>query len=241
MRANKRHEQHPRLVRVLLGRLAQPHLSARRDFAIVGRVHALAGTGEFGHLVGTAALGHVLIAHEAKKIALAVDDMHADLLVGKAVVVLRAAEVQLADGDDLVAAVAQQVVPARRLPVVGDGVVPVAGLVNVLAGGKRRPGRHADGRGCVGVREQRAPSRQRVEIRRLNDLVAVAAGHAAVVLIGHDDQQVHRRHAFRSGMLFVTDRAAARAGCRSRGRSRTAGSRVPGSRAYRPCRNDREP
>ena len=190
MRAHEGQKHDPRSVRVLARFLAQPDLSARGDLAVVGRVHALAGACHPRHLVRAASLWHVLVTHEAQQISFAVDDVHSDLLVGEAVVVVLAAEVELADRNHMVTAIAQQVMPARHAAVVGHGVVPGADLVHVLAGGERRPRGNAHWAGRVGAFEQRAALRQPVEIGRRNDRVAVAAEHSAVVLIRHDDQQV---------------------------------------------------
>ena len=203
MRAHEGDEQHPRLGFVFGRLLAQPDLSARGDLAVVGGVHALAGTGHLGHLVGAAALGHVFVSHQAQEIAHAVEDVHADLLVGEAVVVVLAAEVQLADRDDLVAALPQQMMPARDRAVVGDGVVPGADLMHVLAGGECRARGHAHRAGRIGVREQRAACREPVEVGRAHDVVAVAAEHALVVLIRHDDQQVFCVHPALASFFFV--------------------------------------
>jgi hypothetical protein len=97
---------------------------------------------------------------------------------------------QLADRHHAVASVPQAVVPARNLAVVRIGVVPVADLVDVLAGGEGGARRHADRAGGVRVGEAQAARRQAVEVRRVHHPVSRAAHPARVVLVGHDDEQV---------------------------------------------------
>ena len=194
MRAHEGQEHNPWSVGVLARFLPQPDLSARSDLAVVGRVHALAGPRHARHLVCAASLRHVLVAHQAQQISFAIDNVHSDLLVGKAVVVFLAAEVELADRNHMVTAIAQQVMPARHATVVGHRVVPGADLVHIFAGGERGARGNAHRTWRVGALEQRAALRQSVEIGRRNNPVTVAAEHSAIVLIRHDDQQVGRSH-----------------------------------------------
>src|SRR5262249_50870925 len=100
--------------------------------------------------------------------------MHPDLLVGEAIVVVLAAEVQLADRDHMVAALPQQVMPAWYAPVVGHGVVPRADLVHVFSCGECGARGDAYGARRVRILEESAVHRQPVEVGRRNNTVAIA-------------------------------------------------------------------
>ncbi len=113
--------------------------------------------------------------------------MHPNLLFGEAIVVVLAAEVQLADRDHVVAALPQQVMPARHAPVVGHGVVPRADLVHIFSRSECGAGGDAHGGRRVRTLEESPAHRQPVEVGRRNNPVAIAAEHSAVVLIRHDD------------------------------------------------------
>ena len=162
---------------------------------------------------------------------MAADHVHRRDLAREAVIATRALEVQLADRDDLVAALAQHVVPARHGAVVGVAVVPVADLEVVLAGGESRARRHADRRGGVGVGETRAARRQPVEVGGRDDRMAGASHDRRIVLVRHQDDEILRLHGGRStGSAF-----RAPASARSRTGSRAGRGRASGWRR-RSCR-----
>src|SRR6185436_319980 len=90
----------------------------------------------------------------------------------------------------------QAVAPARRLAVVRDRVVPAAVLMYVLDGGERGARGHADRAVGIRGREAGATRCELVEIGRLDLRVPIAAGHALVVLVRQDDDQVGRFHLY---------------------------------------------
>lgn len=99
---------------------------------------------------------------------------------------------ELADGGHLTAGVSEAVAEAFGfVSGVGMGVVPVAGFVGVAAGDEVGPRGHADGVIDVGVVEAHAALSETVEVGGLNERMAVAAGHATGVLVGHEDEEVH--------------------------------------------------
>lgn len=96
---------------------------------------------------------------------------------------------ELADGRELMAGAGQAVAEALGFVAgIGMGVVPVAGVVGVAAGDEVGPRRHADGVVDVGVVEADAALGETVEVGGLDERMAVAAGHAAGVLVGHEDK-----------------------------------------------------
>jgi hypothetical protein len=171
----------------------KPDLRARADVLVVDGVGGLARARHGDHLPGVAPLRHV-VADQAEQVALAFVDVHRNDFFREAVVLAGLAEVQLADRGDAVAGLPEQVVPGRRLAVVGVGVVPVADLVDVLAAGEARARRDADRAGGVGRAEARAARGERVQVRRVDHRMARATQHLRVVLVRHDHQQIARLH-----------------------------------------------
>src|SRR5581483_7941143 len=172
------------------------------DGPVVVAVVGLAGAGVDDPAAGAGDPRHGVADH-AEDVALALVDVHGDALVGEAEVVLGAAVVQLADRGDVVALRREPVAPAGDAAVVGGTVVPVADVVDVAAGREAGPGWDADGAVGVGVGEADATGGQRVEVRRLDDRMAVAAEHPTVVLVGHHVDEVHRLHARRLPMVLT--------------------------------------
>src|SRR5437667_9346147 len=101
---------------------------------------------------------------------------------------------KFSDGDDAMAGGAQPMMPARYRAVIGISVVPKSDLMDVLSCREGCPRRNANRRGSPAGGKPRALRRQPVQIGRLHDGMAVAAHHLAIVLIGHNDQQVPSFH-----------------------------------------------
>ena len=95
---------------------------------------------------------------------------------------------EFADGGETVAGVGEAMAESFGFVAgVGMGVVPVAGLVGVAAGDEVGPRGHADGVVDVGIVEADSALGEAVEVGGLDQGMAVAAGHAAGVLVGHED------------------------------------------------------
>ena len=120
--------------------------------------------------------------------------MQRHVLLAEAVVVVRAAEVQLADGIDAVAPGLEPVGPGGDAAVIGDGVVPESDVVHVAAGLEARARGDADWRVAVGVGETHAARRQPIEVGRADHRVSVTAEHTLAVLVRHDEQQISGLH-----------------------------------------------
>ena len=76
--------------------------------------------------------------------------------------------------------------------VVGDAVVPETGLMNVSSRRQSPTGRDTDRAVRVGVRKSGAARGETVDVRRLDQGMAVAAGFVPAVLIRHDEEEVGR-------------------------------------------------
>jgi hypothetical protein len=87
-------------------------------------------------------------------------------------------------------------------PVRGERRVVEAGPVRVRIEARQeaRARGRAERLGHVGALEQHAAPRQRVEVRRADQRVAVRAHRVAPVLVGEDEQQVRRPFGGRSGL-----------------------------------------
>src|SRR5690348_10314837 len=90
----------------------------------------------------------------------------------------------------------------RRRAAVWNSIVSVDDPVYIAPGGEACPARHANGAIAVGILEQCAAARQRVEIGSAYDGIAVGAENAAAVLVGHDDEYVISLH-----VLYLFDRS----------------------------------
>ena len=206
---HERHEQHPGLVLVFMRLFAQPDLCARGNGPVVGGVGGLSRPCGSGELFCMAARGQG-VAQQADQVTLLVHHVHGQDFFGEAVVFVGTAEMQFADGRHVVPAFAQQMVPALGRTVIRIGVVPKADLVNVFANGECSTCRHADGAGGVGLGKARSASGQRVEVRGLNNRVAITTQDLAAVLVGHDDKQVLRFHQRVSSVRCRTHRCQSR-------------------------------
>ncbi len=198
VRRHERDKQYPRLGPIFWRLLMQPDLRARRDLAVILGVGRFAGPGHARHLVGRAAHRQV-VADKAHQIALAADDLHRNDRFRKSAVILIRAKVKLADRHDLVARIAQAVMPARYRAVIRIGVVPISDLMNVLAGGKGSPRGDADRRRRPAIGKAGSARRQRVEVGRAHQSVPVTTHQGAAVLVRHQDQQVFWLHCISPG------------------------------------------
>ena len=189
VRAHERHEQHPGLR--VGGVAVQPVHGVGGVALVVGQVGGVAGPGPQHAAAGVAP--RRVVAHAAQQVAQPLHHVQRLDLGAEAVVVRRAAEVQLADRVDGEPLVAQVMPPAPDAAVVGEAVVPAADLVDVAAGGQRGASRHADRAVGVGAGEAGAAPRQGVEVRG-DAGAAVAAEAGAGVLVGEQEQQVGRWH-----------------------------------------------
>ena len=167
--------------------------------------------------VEVVALARHVGAQRAVEVANAFLDVHGDALVREARVVVRATEVQLADGGDGVAPLHKPVAPAGSLANVGGGVVPDAELVGVAAGGQAGARRHADGEVAVGGIEADAASGQGVQVWGVCQRMAVAAGRGASVLIGGYEQEIQRIDSRHVDVLGATGPASGAANASSVG------------------------
>ena len=75
---------------------------------------------------------------------------------------------QLADGGHLVPRIADPVMPGRDAAVIGERVVPIAGLMRMCAGGNGGTGRTAKGTGAIGVLEPDTAFGDAVDGRRFD-------------------------------------------------------------------------
>ena len=89
------------------------------------------------------AIGRRVLAQQGGHPADTADHMHRQDFLAEAVVILAAAEMQLADRHHVVAGIAYPVHPACRRSVIGGGAVPEAGAVHMVAAGQRRACGHA--------------------------------------------------------------------------------------------------
>ena len=117
--------------------------------ACSGRVDASA-TLAYGRIVTQAAEGIADSIYHVKGL----------VLLRKPIVIVLAAEVELADQVDGVTRISDFVVPGAFRAIVGKGIVPVADFVNVLAGCEGGSGRNADRAGCISSRKARSASGQ---------------------------------------------------------------------------------
>src|SRR5205823_1660695 len=99
---------------------------------------------------------------------------------------------QLADGGDVVAAVAQGVGPTLDAPIIGDGVVPGAVLVHRQAGREAGTSGDTDRRWRIGGGEAGTACGKRVQRGCSDYRVSGIAGNLGIVLVGHDDEHVLR-------------------------------------------------
>lgn len=207
MRAGVGHEQHPGFV-LLRPFPVQPVDGMLRDIAVVVLIVRLADAGAAVHLARAGTRRHAVFgrAQEADQRPLPLHDMHRDDLFGEAVIILAGAEMQLADRRHRRAAVAHPVMPGRIAPVIGERVVPIAGLMRVAPGRQRRPRRAAQRAAAIGVVEAHAALRDAVENRCLHDRVSVGADEIARVVVGQEEDQVRGFGHFKTSGAYSSTR-----------------------------------
>jgi hypothetical protein len=187
MRAHKRDEEHPWLSVLALGAFAEPRLRGPSDPIIVVLVAGLPATGVGGEAQGSLAPWW-RIAQHADGITDPIHDVQRHVLFAEAVVVLGAAEVQLADRIDAMTRRSQPVCPGGDAAVIGVGIIPKANVVHVAPGMETGARGYADRRIAVGIGKAQAAACQLIEIGRLDHGMAMAAEHAPAVFVRHDEQ-----------------------------------------------------
>ena len=86
----------------------------------------------------------------------------------------------------------QNVAPARHAPIIGVGIVPIAGFMSVASCCDGRAGRHADRARHIGVLKHRSARGQTVKVWRLHNGMAQKRKRARLMFICHDEQDVSR-------------------------------------------------
>ncbi len=140
MRADKRHKGRPRPFGI--SPCGDPVGGGGGDGEVIVSVAAASGAavgGKFRRRV----IGRRIFAQQGRHPADAADDMHRQNLLAEPVVILAAAEMQLADRHHLVPGIAHPVHPCGGRPVIGGGAVPEPGAVDMVAAGQRRTCRNA--------------------------------------------------------------------------------------------------
>ncbi len=135
-----------------------------------------------------------IVSDGAEGVAYAFYHVEGIYFSGESIVVFGAAEVEFSNGVYVVALFPEAVVPAWDASVVGEGVVPVANLVDVAPGGQGGASGYADGAVCVGMCKTCTPISQPVYTGSLHHGVAVTAGCVPVVLVREDEEHVGGFH-----------------------------------------------
>ena len=193
VRSDEGAEQGPGLIEPG-GGFGEPGTAQLADLAVILRIGGFA-TSDVGREVAGAGVGLQAVAHQRGSEADPVDHVDGNDLLGKAVVVLPRTKMKLADGDRRPALFLQPVSPAGNRSVVGLGARPGAELMHPAPRLHARASRDADGSRRIGHIEHRAAGGQCVDMRRLDQRMAVAAARVAPVLVGADDEDIvsHRR------------------------------------------------
>ena len=121
-------------------------------------------------------------------------DMHRVVHLAESIVVIRASITELSDGHDVIAGVAETMMPGGGPAVIRGGAVPVAGTVDEFPGCEARARGNTDGGIAIGAFKDNAAGRQAVEVGCFDDRVAVAACEFPAVLVGQDEEYIHDRH-----------------------------------------------
>ena len=178
---------------MLLWRFMQPGLGAGGDQPVVSCVGRVAGSSRAGHFPRPIAYRKI-VAHEAEQISLGVEYVHRNDLFAETVVVRLATKMQFADGDDLMTVIAEFVMPTADRSIIGIGVIPKAGLMNIPSRCECRARRYADRRRRDRVREYGSPRGQPIEVGCFNKGRVVTAEPLFAVLVRHDNKKIGRAH-----------------------------------------------
>ena len=157
---------------------------------VVVQIGGIAGAG--GLDAGSFVPHRCLFPQATEHISLAIYHMQRIDLSAKAVVVVGAAKMQLADGVDRVTGCSQAMSPAWHFTMVREGVVPISQLVHVAPGSEGCTRRNADRTVGVGARKPGAAGGQAVQVGRLHAGMAITPGDIAAVLVGEDEEKVCR-------------------------------------------------
>ena len=108
----------------------------------------------------------------------------------------------LADGLDGNTRILKLVPPSPRGAGIGAGIVPMASLVDIAAGGESGTRRNADRRRRVGVGGAQAAACQRNKVRGYYKIMASAAHGIKPVFVRQNDKKVTHGNACGSGLVF---------------------------------------
>ena len=109
--------------------------------------------------------------------------MHGLDFLGKTVVVFFGAIVQLAHRRHCMPLLTQAVVPCGHTPVIGNGIVPEAGLMRIAPSGNGRARRAAQRAGAVSVFKTHAACGDAVDVGCFHIRVAITTADGAIVVI----------------------------------------------------------
>ena len=136
-----------------VGRVAKPVHRAGGDRRVIAGVGAFAGADFCAKHAATPEKPLILMPDRGPDHADAVLYHHRDVKPVEPAVILRVAIVKLADGLDGNTRILKLVPPSPRGAGIGAGIVPMASLVDIAAGGESGTRRNADRRRRVGVGE----------------------------------------------------------------------------------------
>ena len=135
MRTDERDEQHPRLLVMPCGLVAQPIGRRSGDRVVVALIIGISAAGVACELQGRLAHRQRPPDH-ARRIPDSVDHVQRHDLLGEAVVVRGRTEMELADRRHAMPGRGEPVPPGRHAAVIGHGVVPESGLMGIATGVK---------------------------------------------------------------------------------------------------------
>ena len=116
-----------------------------------------------------------------------------DFVMGETSVLIFSAHVQFAEQSGFNACVVEAARPGHFTGIQGNANMPGVDLVYVFTGDEAHAAGHTDGAVAVGTCKVGSSFGQSIEVRRLHGEVAIA-GHAGMVLVGADDEDVGLGH-----------------------------------------------
>lgn len=134
------------------------------------------------------------VAQRAPDHADAVNDVHRFVLPVEPKRILRAAEMHLADRLDRISSLLHLPGPTGNLPVIGVGIVPAAGLMDMTPGRERRSRRHADGARRIGIAEPGPPVGKSVQRRGMHQGMTGRSEISRIVTVAHENNEILRVH-----------------------------------------------